>query len=76
MLSQNQTLVLDFVAVSIRSNGIAPSLREIAAATGFSFPGVRYMLMRLEAKGFVQRPYHKFRAIHVLKWPDEVKTAA
>ena len=75
MLSENQTKVLGFVAASIRSNGIAPSLREIAEATGFSFPGVRYMLTRLEAKGYVRRPYHKFRAIHVLKWPDELKAA-
>ena len=69
MLSENQTKVLDCVAASIRSDGIAPSLREIAAETALSFPGGSAILMQLESKGYIKRRFHKPRCISVFAGP-------
>ena len=74
MLGQNQEKVLNFVASSIRIEWIAPTFREIAAATGLSTSAVRWALMDLENLGYIERRYHKFRAIKVLRWPEEVKS--
>jgi SOS-response transcriptional repressor LexA len=75
MLGQNQEKVLNFVAASIRTEWIAPTFREIAGATGLSTSAVRWALMDLENLGYIERRYHKFRAIKVLRWPEEVKAA-
>jgi repressor LexA len=75
MLSETQTKVLIFVDASIRKDGIVPTFREIAEDTGLSVSGARKTVMALEDLGFIKRRYHKFRAISVLKLPDEAKAA-
>jgi repressor LexA len=75
MLSETKTEVLIFVAASIRKDGIVPTFREIADATGLSVSGARKTVMALEDLGFIERRYHKFRAIKVLRWPEEAKAA-
>ena len=75
MLSETQTKVLIFVVTTIRRDEIAPTIREIAEATGLSVSGARKTMMALEDLGFIRRTYHKFRAIKVLRWPEEAKAA-
>jgi repressor LexA len=70
-LSPNQTLVLDSIAAAIRSTGVPPTIREVAEATGLSFTKSRVTMMDLESLGFIRRTHQKFRAISVLKWPDQ-----
>lgn len=70
LLSENQTKVLGFISEFIRSNGIAPTLREVGAGTGLSFVGVRQIMIVLEHRGFLKRLYRKPRAVSVLRMPE------
>ena len=76
MLTQNQNNVLEFIAGSIRSGGIPPSIYEVSNGTGLGYNIVRFAMMDLEKLGFIKRHFNKPRAISVLKWPNKMKDAA
>ncbi len=75
MLNGSQARVLDFIIESIHQDEIAPTFREIAEVAGLSQSGARFIVMQLESLGYLRRREHKFRAIKVLKLPDEAKAA-
>lgn len=68
-ITHKQREVLDFVAAYIKtSNGVAPSLAEIAAKIDAkSSSSVHRILADLEARGWIKRIPHKSRAIMVLR---------
>ena len=76
MLSGTQSRVLKFIVRSINEDDMVPTLREIGAGTGLSLSGARLVVMELEARGFLRRRDHKFRALSVLKPPAEEKAVA
>ena len=76
MLSHEQTQVFQFVARYVKDEGIAPSIWETAKGTGMSYNAARFALMDLENLGYIKRRFNTARAIQVLRWPDETKTAA
>jgi repressor LexA len=66
-LTRKQHEILDFVSVTIESNGYAPSFEEIAEHFGYqSLATVHEHLSNLERKGYIRRAYNESRAIEVL----------
>lgn len=50
------------------NNKLSPSIREICKATGIASTSmVSGYLNNLEAQGFIERPTHRARSIHVIK---------
>ena len=76
MLSHEQNQVFQFVARYAKDEGISPSIWETARGVGVSYNAARFALMDLENLGYIKRRFNIARAIKVLRWPDEVKTAA
>jgi repressor LexA len=55
-LTDKQRLVFDYIKETIDERGVAPSVREIATATGYaSTSTVQYVLNRLEEAGYIER---------------------
>ncbi|RMF21700.1 MAG: transcriptional repressor LexA [Deltaproteobacteria bacterium] len=66
-LTKRQKEMLDFIEESIRSNGYAPTLEEIAAHFGLkSLATVHKHISNLEAKGFIRRKWNHSRAIELV----------
>ena len=72
MLSGTESRVLSFITHSVHQEQFAPTFQEIADGTNLSLSGARFIVLQLEAKGFLRRRDHKFRALQVLKTPSEV----
>jgi DNA-binding transcriptional regulator YhcF (GntR family) len=51
-------------------------MREAANETGIRLSTTRNVLISLDRLGYIKLRPRKFRAISVLKWPDELKSAA
>lgn len=65
-LTERQLEVLRFVERSLASRGVAPTLREIAAAFSLaSTATAQKHLQRLEAKGYLSRERHQKRGLRV-----------
>ena len=68
--------VWQFIAATIRSGDVAPTVMETAKALGLKFYEARNALVELDRLGYIRRKWQGHRAISVLKWPDEAKLAA
>jgi repressor LexA len=67
-ITPKQQKVLDFIQEKIRKDNFPPTIREIAAALGFSSTGtVRDYLETLEKKGYLKRSNNKARSIELLQ---------
>ncbi len=65
-LEPKEKQVYDYIKETIRSNGYAPSIRDICTALGIrSTSTVHTCLDRLERKGFIQKENGKSRAIRI-----------
>jgi repressor LexA len=69
MLTPRQEQTLSFIKTYQRSNGgVSPRLEDIAASLRLkSKASVHRLLVGLEERGFIRRPYYKNRAIEVLE---------
>ncbi|MDQ7819100.1 MAG: transcriptional repressor LexA [Armatimonadota bacterium] len=66
-LTDRQRQVLDYIASSIRTRGIVPSVREIGQALGLRSPStVHQHLLALERKGYIRRHGDRMRVLEVL----------
>lgn len=66
VLTKRQKEILDFIEESIRENGYAPSLHEIATHFKLlSISTVHKHLVHLEEKGLIQRHWNRARAIEL-----------
>ncbi len=67
-LTTRQVSILDFIkSIHLRSQGYAPSMREIGEAAGLNSPAsVKYQLDILEEKGFIRRDADRGRAMEVV----------
>lgn len=69
-LTEQQRAVLAFVRRTLRQRGVTPTLREIAAAMGWSSTNaVAVHLRALEAKGYVRRLHRRGRGLVLLREP-------
>ena len=67
-ITPKQQKVLDFIQEKVSKDNLPPTIREIAAALGFSSTGtVRDYLNALEKKGYLKRSNNKSRAIELLQ---------
>ncbi|MDD5731250.1 MAG: transcriptional repressor LexA [Candidatus Omnitrophica bacterium] len=67
-ITPKQQKVLDFIQDKINKDNLPPTIREIAAALGFSSTGtVRDYLETLQKKGYLKRSNNKSRAIELLQ---------
>lgn len=65
-LTPKQEAVFEFLLNSIREDSYVPTVREIAAAFGYSSTNaVRDHLAQLERKGYIQRRAHASRGIEI-----------
>lgn len=63
-LTERQRDVLNFISSRIESDGVAPTLQEIADAFGFrSTASAQKHVAHLERKGFLQREKHQKRGL-------------
>lgn len=70
-LTPNQTAVLDAIIEHRRQHGVAPTVRELAEATGSrSTQPVHQTLCRLRDKGYITWAPRTNRGIAVLRMPD------
>ncbi|MDD3776490.1 MAG: transcriptional repressor LexA [Actinomycetota bacterium] len=66
-ISDKQTLILEFILSSLKSNGYPPTVREIAKSVGLSSSATVYShLKKLEKMGYIKRDPSKPRAIEIL----------
>lgn len=67
-ITPKQQRVLDFIREKVNKDNLPPTIREIAAACGFSSTGtVRDYLDALAKKGYLKRGNNKSRAIELLQ---------
>ena len=65
-LTDKEKALYDFISSKIKSEGFAPSVRDISAALGWkSTSTVHAYLERLEEKGLIRRESNKSRALKV-----------
>ncbi len=66
-LTERQRAVFDYLEVSIRDRGFAPSFEDIARHFGFrSLASVHEHLQHLARKGWIARDFNKARALRIL----------
>jgi len=65
-LTQSQQKILDFLKQKVKENGIAPSLRMVAAELAISHAAVAQTLKTLENKEYLKRDGRYSRTIHIL----------
>lgn len=71
-LTARQRKILDFISNEVRSNGMPPTLREIATIMSIrSTNGVNDHLRALERKGYIRRHDKKSRGIVILVALDD-----
>ena len=67
-ITPKQQKVLDFIQEKVNKDNLPPTIREIAAACGFSSTGtVRDYLNALTKKGYLKRASNKARSIELLQ---------
>lgn len=70
MLTRRQSSMLSVIADHMDAHrGVAPTVTEMAAATGLHRSAVFRVLVDLEARGAIRRMPNKARAIEVLRTP-------
>jgi SOS-response transcriptional repressor LexA len=73
MLNQRQKELLESISNYIAVHSYAPMVKEMAAALdGVGNGNLQFMLLRLQADGYISRVKHDPRATKVLK-PAEAK---
>ena len=76
MLTPRQRDALAFLCAEIGREGVAPTVREIAAALNLHSTGRVSLLLRgLEERGFIRRLPGRARAIEVLRSVEDVKAS-
>ena len=65
-LTEKQATVLAYISRHIRRYGYAPSVREIATATGRSRTAAHALVAQLAKRGAIKRDKYTHRAIEVL----------
>ena len=76
-LTERQRDVLSFISDRIESDGVAPTLQEIADAFGFrSTASAQKHVAHLERKGFLQREKHQKRGLILSPTPTDSALAA
>ncbi len=76
MLSKIEANILVTVRKEMKRIGYSPSLREVSKIVNVSPETVRFHLISLERKGYVERPAKTYRAIKVLRMPTKAEIAA
>lgn len=66
-LTAKQANVLRFIEAHLADTGSPPTLREIAAAFGFTGQAAFLHLVALQRHGYIARPHNQQRAITVLR---------
>lgn len=66
-LTQRQNEIMAFISSFSKSNGFAPSIREIGATFKIASSSVFDHLKVLERKGFIRRLPSKSRCLEILK---------
>jgi repressor LexA len=66
-LTQKQLNVLAYLSRHIRRYGYAPSIKELAEATGRSKTAAHSMLVTLERRGAIKRDKYTHRAIELVR---------
>jgi len=67
-LTPKQMKLFDFIRTEIEATGVAPSLEQMAFATGCQTRGgVGAKLIALESKGYIRRTRYAHRSIEVLR---------
>jgi repressor LexA len=70
-IGKTQQAILDFIETKIKSDGYAPSVREIAAAVGLRSPStVHAHLNALERKGILVKQENKMRTLRLTDRAD------
>jgi len=65
-LTEKQATVLAYISRHIRRYGYAPSVREIATATGRSRTAAHALVAQLAKRGAIKHDKYSHRAIEVL----------
>lgn len=66
-LTKQQQAIYEFIADEIRTQKVAPSMKEIGTRMGLSsIATVHKHLMNLEVKGYIRRRFNHHRAIELL----------
>lgn len=73
-LSKSQNAIYEFIKNKISQTGVAPSVREIAAAVGLrSTSSVQYNLNILEEAGLIKRDANLKRTIRLAGGAENIK---
>ncbi|KKL77894.1 hypothetical protein LCGC14_2030330 [marine sediment metagenome] len=75
-LTEKQQRVLEFLQEFQAGQGMPPTIREIGAAMGFTFPAARGYLQALERKGHVKLSPGMHRGIELIEEEPLVETLA
>lgn len=65
-LTEKQATVLAYISRHIRRYGYAPSVREVAEATGRSRTAAHALMEQLHKRGAIKRDKYTHRAIEML----------
>jgi repressor LexA len=67
-LTERERAALGYIKARVEDSGFPPTMREIALALGSDYPNTaRYLVLRLESKGYIKRRKGQARAIEILK---------
>tara|TARA_Y100001972_G_scaffold38677_1_gene47669 strand:+ start:8439 stop:8645 length:207 start_codon:yes stop_codon:yes gene_type:complete len=65
-LTEKQASVLAYISRHVRRYGYAPSVREVADATGRSPTAAHHLMTQLEKRGAIKRSRYETRAIEMM----------
>jgi len=65
-LTEKQATVLAYIRRHIKRYGYAPSVREVAKATGRSPTAAQHLMTQLEKRGAIKRSRYETRAIEMM----------
>ncbi|REJ67642.1 MAG: hypothetical protein DWQ28_06595 [Proteobacteria bacterium] len=65
-LTEKQATVLAYIRRHIKRYGYAPSVREVAKATGRSTTAAQHLMTQLEKRGAIKRSRYETRAIEMM----------
>jgi DNA-binding MarR family transcriptional regulator len=72
-LTTRQAQVLELIRRGIAASGVAPTHKQLAAATGLkSLASVSEHVVTLEAKGYIRREFHRSQGISLVEPQREV----
>jgi repressor LexA len=67
-LTERERAALAYIKARIADSGFPPTMQEIALALGSKYPNTaRYLILRLEKKGYLRRIKGQARAIQIVE---------